>query len=96
MSLPQTEYESVRAYAEVIQDLWTLHPKLAIAGTAYVPAGDLPDDDDTESEVRDTWRVSKNWGPYELRTNFRLGGPIGNYIGFWGDLLRDILQGSYV
>ena len=23
---------------------------------------------------------------YELRTKFRLGGPIGNYMGFWGDL----------
>ena len=29
---------------------------------------------------------------YGLR-KFRLGGgPIGDYIGFWGDLLRDILQ----
>ena len=29
----------------------------------------------------------------ELRTKFRLGGPIGDYIGLWeGDLFRDILQ----
>ena len=29
---------------------------------------------------------------FELRTKFSLGGPIEDYIGFWGDLLRDILQ----
>ena len=29
---------------------------------------------------------------YELRTKFRLGGPIVDYIGFWGDLFRDKLQ----
>ena len=38
---------------------------------------------------------------YELQTTFRLGGPIGDFIGFRGDLLRDILQiyivqGSYI
>ena len=32
--------------------------------------------------------------PWELRTKFRLWGPIGDclYRDFWGDLLRDILQ----
>ena len=29
---------------------------------------------------------------HELRTQFRLGGPIENYIGLWGDLLRGILH----
>ena len=36
------------------------------------------------------------WRRHELRTKLRLGGPIedsiGDYIGFWGDLLRDILR----
>ena len=35
---------------------------------------------------------------YELRTKVRLGGPIGEYIGFWGgpikEYTRTLVQGS--
>ena len=39
-------------------------------------------------------RASLKWClPYELRTKFRLGRPVGEYIGFMGGgVLRDILQ----
>ena len=34
--------------------------------------------------------VPSKYVSYGLKS--RLGGPIGDYIGFWGDPLRDVLQ----
>ena len=39
------------------------------------------------------------WCGYELRTTFRLGGPIGEHRGFWGGPVKayttNLVQGSY-
>ena len=38
--------------------------------------------------------------PHELRTKFNLGGPIGDYLGFWGGPIKgyttNLVQGSHV